>query len=116
MKASTQNIIENLTVRYPALKGCKADLLHAIELLIILSHRVAINHHKPPTACTGYLSCFTSMLHDIVIYCNPVRKYELVKALEQLDGKVVQTSFTEAGTQAWKLCCANTKSGALSLE
>lgn len=34
MKASTQNIIENLTVRYPALKGCKADLLHAIELLI----------------------------------------------------------------------------------
>lgn len=39
----------------------------------------------------------------MMIYCNPVRKYELVKALEQLDGKVVQTSFTEAGTQAWKL-------------
>ena len=39
----------------------------------------------------------------MMIYCDPVKKYELVKALEQLDGKVVLTSFTEDGTQAWKL-------------
>ena len=39
----------------------------------------------------------------MMIYCDPTRKSELVVALEQLDGKVVQTSFTEIGTQAWKL-------------
>lgn len=39
----------------------------------------------------------------MMIYCDPTKKYELVKALETLEGKVVQTSFTEEGTQAWKL-------------
>lgn len=39
----------------------------------------------------------------MMIYCDPAKKYELIKALEQLDGKVVLTSFTEDGTQAWKL-------------
>ena len=39
----------------------------------------------------------------MMIYCDPTRKSELVAALEQLDGKVVQTSFTDIGTQAWKL-------------
>ncbi len=39
----------------------------------------------------------------MMIYCDPTRKYELVAALNTLEGKVVQTSFTEIGTQAWKL-------------
>jgi len=39
----------------------------------------------------------------MMIYCDPIRRYELIKALETLEGKVVQTSFTEIGTQAWKL-------------
>ena len=34
MKATTQHIMDNLIVRYPALEVCKADLLHTVELLI----------------------------------------------------------------------------------
>ena len=39
----------------------------------------------------------------MMIYCDPKQKYSLVKALEKLNGKVVQTSFTEIGTQAWRV-------------
>ena len=42
MKGTTQHIIDNLIMRYPALEVCKADLVQAVELLINCYR----NHHK----------------------------------------------------------------------
>ncbi len=39
----------------------------------------------------------------MMIFCDPIRRYELVEALKQTDGQVMVTSFTEKGTQAWTL-------------
>lgn len=39
----------------------------------------------------------------MMIVCDPKRRFELVKKLEGTDGKVMVTSFTERGTQAWTL-------------
>jgi D-glycero-alpha-D-manno-heptose-7-phosphate kinase len=37
----------------------------------------------------------------MMIYCNPCRKIELVRALKEKGGMVLTPSFTETGTQAW---------------
>lgn len=39
----------------------------------------------------------------MMIICDPKRRYELVERLKQTDGRVLVTSFTERGTQAWTL-------------
>lgn len=39
----------------------------------------------------------------MMIVCDPARRYELVEKLNATDGKVVVTSFTDRGTQAWTL-------------
>lgn len=39
----------------------------------------------------------------MMIICDPVKKYELVQVLKKTKGKVMVTSFTEKGTQAWTL-------------
>lgn len=39
----------------------------------------------------------------MMIVCDPKRRYELVEKLKQTDGRVMVTSFTERGTQAWTL-------------
>ena len=39
----------------------------------------------------------------MMIVCDPQKRYELVEKLKNTDGKVMVTSFTEKGTQAWTL-------------
>lgn len=39
----------------------------------------------------------------MMIVCDPKRRFELVEKLKQTDGRVMITSFTERGTQAWTL-------------
>lgn len=39
----------------------------------------------------------------MMIYCEAERKYELVQALQKLDGTVMTPCFAEYGTQAWTL-------------
>lgn len=39
----------------------------------------------------------------MMIICDPIRRYELVDELKKTDGRVMVTSFTELGTQAWTL-------------
>ena len=39
----------------------------------------------------------------MMIYCDPVRRMQLLHALKRCEGTVVTTSFTEIGTQAWTL-------------
>lgn len=39
----------------------------------------------------------------MMIACDPKRRFELVEKLKQTDGRVMVTSFTEKGTQAWTL-------------
>lgn len=39
----------------------------------------------------------------MMIVCDPIKRYELVKKLKKTNGKVMLTSFTEKGTQAWTL-------------
>ena len=39
----------------------------------------------------------------MMIYCNPCRRNALIKALKEKQGTVLTPSFTEIGTQAWRL-------------
>lgn len=39
----------------------------------------------------------------MMILCDPIRRFELIKALEKTNGKVILAEFTESGTQAWTL-------------
>lgn len=39
----------------------------------------------------------------MIIYCDPVKRHLLVEALKTLDGNVILPSFTEKGSQAWKI-------------
>ena len=39
----------------------------------------------------------------MMIICDPKKRYELVQSLKKLKGNVIVTSFTEKGTQAWKI-------------
>ena len=39
----------------------------------------------------------------MMIYCNPCNRIKLLSALNQKHGKVLTTSFTETGTQAWTI-------------
>jgi D-glycero-alpha-D-manno-heptose-7-phosphate kinase len=39
----------------------------------------------------------------MMIICDPKKRYELVESLKKLKGSVIVTSFTEKGTQAWKI-------------
>ncbi len=39
----------------------------------------------------------------MMIICDPKKRYELVESLKKLKGNVIVTSFTEKGTQAWKI-------------
>jgi len=39
----------------------------------------------------------------MMIYCNPCRRIALIKALKEKQGMVLTPSFTETGTQAWRL-------------
>jgi len=39
----------------------------------------------------------------MMIYCNPCKRIPLIRALKQKDGMVLTPSFTEIGTQAWRL-------------
>jgi D-glycero-alpha-D-manno-heptose-7-phosphate kinase len=39
----------------------------------------------------------------MMILCDPKRRFELIRELKKTDGTVMLTSFTEKGTQAWKL-------------
>jgi D-glycero-alpha-D-manno-heptose-7-phosphate kinase len=39
----------------------------------------------------------------LMILCDPVRRYELIKALIDTEGTVVPAEFTEKGAQAWKI-------------
>ena len=39
----------------------------------------------------------------MMIYCDPCRRIELIRALTKRDGKVLTPSFTETGTQAWSI-------------
>lgn len=37
----------------------------------------------------------------IMIYCDPVKRVELIKALKDTDGQVVEVLFTKEGTESW---------------
>jgi D-glycero-alpha-D-manno-heptose-7-phosphate kinase len=39
----------------------------------------------------------------MMIYCNPCKKISLIHALKEKQGMVLTPSFTETGTQAWRL-------------
>jgi D-glycero-alpha-D-manno-heptose-7-phosphate kinase len=39
----------------------------------------------------------------MMIYCNPCRRIELIRALKEKQGLVLTPSFTETGTQAWTI-------------
>jgi len=39
----------------------------------------------------------------MMIYCNPCRRISLIKALKQKQGMALTPSFTEIGTQAWRI-------------
>jgi D-glycero-alpha-D-manno-heptose-7-phosphate kinase len=39
----------------------------------------------------------------MMIYCNPCKKIALIRALKEKQGMVLTPSFTEIGTQAWRL-------------
>jgi D-glycero-alpha-D-manno-heptose-7-phosphate kinase len=39
----------------------------------------------------------------MMIYCNPRRRFDLVRALKERGGLVLTASFTETGTQAWTI-------------
>jgi D-glycero-alpha-D-manno-heptose-7-phosphate kinase len=39
----------------------------------------------------------------MMLYCNPCRRVELVRALKNKEGVVLTPSFTEIGTQAWTI-------------
>ena len=39
----------------------------------------------------------------MMIVCDPKHRFELVEKLKNTDGRVMVTSFTERGTQAWTL-------------
>jgi D-glycero-alpha-D-manno-heptose-7-phosphate kinase len=39
----------------------------------------------------------------MMIYCNPCRRIELIRALKEKQGLVLTPSFTERGTQAWTI-------------
>lgn len=39
----------------------------------------------------------------MMILCDPKKRYNLVKKLQELDGKVMLPHFTEEGTQAWTI-------------
>ncbi|GHV75436.1 dehydrogenase [Spirochaetia bacterium] len=39
----------------------------------------------------------------MMIFCNPGNRINLVRALQKKEGKVIVTSFTEIGTQAWTI-------------
>lgn len=39
----------------------------------------------------------------IMILCDPIHRYSLLKKLQSLNGEVLTVSFTEEGTQAWTL-------------
>jgi len=39
----------------------------------------------------------------MMIFCNPCRRIALIKALKEKQGMVLTPSFTETGTQAWRL-------------
>jgi D-glycero-alpha-D-manno-heptose-7-phosphate kinase len=39
----------------------------------------------------------------MMIYCNPCRRIELIRALKEKQGLVLTPSFTEIGTQAWTI-------------
>jgi D-glycero-alpha-D-manno-heptose-7-phosphate kinase len=39
----------------------------------------------------------------MMILCDPKRRFELVRELKKTDGTVMLASFTEKGSQAWRL-------------
>jgi D-glycero-alpha-D-manno-heptose-7-phosphate kinase len=39
----------------------------------------------------------------MMVYCNPLRRFKLMRALKEREGLVLTTSFTEIGTQAWTI-------------
>jgi D-glycero-alpha-D-manno-heptose-7-phosphate kinase len=39
----------------------------------------------------------------MMLYCNPCKRIQLIRALKQRDGIVLTPSFTEIGTQAWTI-------------
>jgi D-glycero-alpha-D-manno-heptose-7-phosphate kinase len=39
----------------------------------------------------------------MMIYCNPCKRIALIRALKEKEGMVLTPSFTEIGTQAWRL-------------
>ena len=39
----------------------------------------------------------------MMIVCDPTKRFDLVEKLKKTDGRVMVTSFTERGTQAWTL-------------
>jgi D-glycero-alpha-D-manno-heptose-7-phosphate kinase len=39
----------------------------------------------------------------MMIFCNPQKRIELIRALKKKDGLVLTPSFTETGTQAWTI-------------
>jgi D-glycero-alpha-D-manno-heptose-7-phosphate kinase len=39
----------------------------------------------------------------MMIFCNPCRRIELIRALKEKQGIILTPSFTETGTQAWRL-------------
>jgi galactokinase/mevalonate kinase-like predicted kinase len=38
-----------------------------------------------------------------MIYCNPCKRIALIRALKEKQGIILTPSFTEIGTQAWRL-------------
>lgn len=39
----------------------------------------------------------------MMVLCDPINRYELIKALKKLEGEVLLPSFTDRGAQAWTL-------------
>jgi len=39
----------------------------------------------------------------MMIYCNPCKRIALIRALKEKEGMVLTPSFTETGTQGWRL-------------
>jgi D-glycero-alpha-D-manno-heptose-7-phosphate kinase len=39
----------------------------------------------------------------MMIFCNPSKRIQLIRALKEKNGLVLTPSFTEIGTQAWTI-------------
>lgn len=88
MKATTQHIMNNLIERYPALDGCKADLMQAVELLINCYR----NHHKVLVCGNG-----GSAADAQHIVGELMKGFVLPRKLSAEKQNVIQTAFPETG-------------------